>query len=103
MIYRRVENTNDYLNMLKRISISKDIILVVKESKSKKWNTEFTCHELNNDSLFTLLDLLEYYEHCNYDFKIKIGCYITYTNCIDIPSEYIESEEKEDEGKKENN
>lgn len=97
MIYRRVENTNDYLNMLKRISISKDVTLLVKSSKSKKWNIEFTFYELTNDNLFTLLDLLEYYVYCNYDFKIRIGCYITYTNCIDIPSEYVESEEKEDE------
>ena len=97
MIYRRVENTNDYLNMLKRISLSKDVTLLVKSSKGKKWNIEFTFYELSNDNLFTLLDLLEYYVYCNYDFKIRIGCYITYTNCIDIPSEYIESEEKEDE------
>jgi hypothetical protein len=97
MIYRRVENTNDYLNMLKRISISKDVTLLVKSSKGKKWSIEFTFYELTNDNLFTLLDLLEYYEHCNYDFKIRIGCYIIYTNCIDIPSEYVESEEKEDD------
>lgn len=94
MIYRRVENTNDYLNMLKRISISKDITLLVKSTKCKKWNIEFTFYEITNDNLFTLLDLLEYYVYCDYDFRIRIGCYITYTNCIDIPSEYVESEEK---------
>lgn len=96
MIYRRVENTNDYLNMLKRISISKDVTLLVKSSKGKKWNVELTFYELTNDNLFILLDLLEYYVYCNYNFKIKIGCYIIYTNC-DEPSKYIESEEEEDE------
>lgn len=96
MVYKRLVSTKEYLNMLKRISISNEVTLYVKESSNKQWSCEFEFETLNNENLFTLLDLLDYYLDNGYFVRVKIRNIICYTNLLsDVVKN--ESEEKVDE------
>lgn len=96
MVYKGLVSTKDYLNMLKRISISNKVTLYVKESNNKQWSCEFDFEILNNENLFTLLDLLDYYLDYGYFVRVKVRNVVCYTNFLsDVVKN--ESEEKEDE------
>lgn len=96
MIYKRLASTNEFIKMLKRISISNKVSLYVKESTNKQWSCEFGFETLNNNNLFTLLDLLDYYLDNDFYVRVKINNIICYTNFLsDVVKN--ESEEKEDE------
>ena len=96
MIYKRLASTNEFIKMLKRISISNKVTLYVKEYSNKQWSCEFEFETLNNENLFTLLDLLDYYLDNDFYVRVKIRNIICYTNFLsDVVK--IESEEKEDD------
>lgn len=80
MIKKSLTNTKDFIKMIKRATISNEIELVVRESNNKQWSTEFECKNLDNENLFTFLDLLEYYLDNAYFIKVKIKNVVCYTN-----------------------
>ncbi len=96
MVYKRLVSTNEFIKMLKRISISNKVALYVKESKNKQWSCEFEFETLNNNNLFSFLDLLDYYLDSGFFVTVKVNGLICYTNLL---SDLVknESEEKEDE------
>lgn len=95
MVYKRLVSPIEFIKMLKRISISNNVKLYVKDSKNKQWSCEFEIETLSNNNLFSFLDLLEYYLDSNFFVTVKVNNIICYTNLLsDVKNE---SEEKEDE------
>ena len=82
MIYKRLATTNEFIKMLKRISISDKVTLYVKESSNKQWSCEFEFETLTSENLFNLLDLLDYYLDNGYFVRVKIRNIICYTNLL---------------------
>ena len=92
MIYKRLVSTNEFIKMLKRISISDKVILYVKESNNKQWSCEYEFDLLTSENLFNLLDLLDYYLGNGYFVRVKIKNIICYTNLL---SDVVKNESEE--------
>lgn len=90
MVYKTLSSTNDFIKMLKRISISKEIILYVKESNKKVWICEFATETL--DDLYLFLDLLDYYLEHDFYVRVKVNNVICYTNFL---SDVVKNESEE--------
>ena len=94
MVYKRLVSTKEFIKMLKRISISNKVTLYAKQSINKQWACEFEFETLNNNNLFTFLDLLDYYLDINFFVHVKVNNVICYTNLL---ADLVENESEENE------